>query len=155
MKHNRKTLKRKSLLKKRKGGKTLRRRMKKGGRDFGVMSSLGFQPIFSSNSSVKTLQCDENQSCGLGCQFCREESFCSNDSGYQHPKLKNVVLDSLRASLIVQPTNSDEIVNKCTNGEFNTVEKLKGIYSLNAVYYCPKCWQIIMPKGVTIEHKKF
>jgi hypothetical protein len=131
--------------------------MKKGGRvDFGVMKSLGFQPIFSSSGSdVKTLQCDENQSCGLGCQFCREGSICSVDSRYKHPQLKNVVLDSVNASIIVQSTNSDEIVNKCTNGEFNTVEKLKAKYGLTTVYYCPICWQIIMPKGVVIEHKKF
>jgi hypothetical protein len=153
MKNNRKTLKRKSLLKKRKGGKTAR---KKGGRDFGVMKSLGFQPIFSSSGSDdKPLQCDENQSCGLGCQFCREGSICSVDSRYKHPQLKNVVLDSVNASVIVQSTDSNDIVNKCTNGEFNTVEKLKAKYGLTTVYYCPKCWQIIMPKRVPIGVKGF
>jgi hypothetical protein len=78
MKHNRKTLKRKSLLKKRKGGKTLRRKSirMKGGRDFGVMKSLGFQPIFSSSSNSSVAGICNNYGC------CSAKSVCDGDNNY-------------------------------------------------------------------------
>jgi len=90
MKHNRKTLKRKSLLKKRKGGKTARRRMKKGG-DFFKPST--WKNPFSSKPSdqvIRKTACIEGEP---GC--CLPNSPCPlNEQGHywESPNVDSKIL---------------------------------------------------------------
>jgi len=84
MKSNKKTLKRKNLLKKRKNGKTAHKKAKKGGRDFGIAKRLGYQPVNWNKYNPLALR--ENPVSGFcnnyGC--CLSSSKCEKDEYGKH-----------------------------------------------------------------------
>jgi len=78
MKHNRKTLKRKSLLRKRKGGKTARRksrRMKGGIPDMGILRSLGMKPKETEMNDKVICPIQSKENC------CYKNSTCPSSAG--------------------------------------------------------------------------
>jgi hypothetical protein len=88
MKHNRKTLKRKSLLKKRKGGKTLRRKTRriKGGIPF--IPDMGILSKIRGNNSTQN-KVDEKLTCPIQSNqdCCYDKSTCQK--GQYHEWLKS------------------------------------------------------------------
>jgi hypothetical protein len=89
MKHNRKTLKKKSLLKKRKGGKTARRRsrrMKGGIPDMGIMRFIGLKTKEVEINDERTCPRESKKNC------CVKESPCPSDTDHYwlqaRPELK-------------------------------------------------------------------
>jgi hypothetical protein len=84
MKYNKKTLKRKNSLKKRKDGKTARKKVKKGGRDFGISTRLGYQPVdWNKYNPLALRERDVNGFCSdYGC--CLSVSKCEKDEYGKH-----------------------------------------------------------------------
>jgi hypothetical protein len=134
MKHNRKTLKKKSLLKKRKGGKTLRRRMKKGGEFF--KPSTWKNPFsIPSNSSVAGI-CNN-----YGC--CSAKSLCDGDTNYGKAHFFSRINSS-----------SDIVTNSFLTFQDKNFPKQSPDYFMkllgtNEITYCRKCLRVICdPKTI-------
>ena len=136
MKHNRKTLKRKSLLKKRKGGKTARRR-KKGGRDFGVMSTLGFKPLFSSSSTSSSPGiCDK-----YGC--CSSKSLCDGDNNYGKAHFFNKINSGS------DNANNPFLIFQDKNFPKQSPDYFMKLLGTNEITYCRECLRVICdPKTI-------
>ena len=88
MKHNRKTLKRKSLLKKRKGGKTLRRKSRRINGGIPYVPDMGILSRLRANSSTQDVV-DEKHTCPTMSKedCCYHNSICQN--GTYHNWLKS------------------------------------------------------------------
>ena len=83
MKHNRKTLKRKSLLKKRKGGKTARRKSRRINGGIPYVPDMGILSRFSRKSSPQDVV-DEKYTCPTMSKedCCYRNSICQNGNNH-------------------------------------------------------------------------
>jgi len=145
MKRNRKTLKRKSLLKKRKGGKTLRRktrRIKGGIPNLGIMDRLGFSS--RSNSSVASSSSNSSVAgiCNnYGC--CSAKSLCDGDNNDGKAHFFNRI-----------NSGSDNVNNRFLTFQDKNFPKQSPDYFMKLlgqteITYCPECFRVICdPKTI-------
>ena len=140
MKNNKKTLKRKSLLKKRKGGKTARRRIKKGGDLF--KPSTWKSPFSSTATPVVSVgMCDK-----YGC--CSTNSLCDGprNFGKKHfISTINQTSENLNEKIFIYGDRK----NNNTDNIMQTPAYYMKLLGLTELSYCSECMRVFCdPKKI-------